>query len=55
MADRNQALLDEWVRSGIVTLPTEPKGPLPEPPLRMPDGTAKALLDADRDETRFPI
>lgn len=42
--------LEAWVRAGDVTLPTRPKGRLPDPPVHMPDGTARALLDEDREE-----
>jgi antitoxin (DNA-binding transcriptional repressor) of toxin-antitoxin stability system len=45
-------LLEAWARAGVVALPTRPKSPLPPPPARLPDGTAKRLLDADRSERR---
>jgi antitoxin (DNA-binding transcriptional repressor) of toxin-antitoxin stability system len=42
--------LEAWVRAGDVTLPTRPKGRLPDPPAHLPDGTARRLLDADRED-----
>lgn len=41
-------LLEEWVRRGLVTLPTRPKGKMPPSPLELPTGTALRVLDEDR-------
>ncbi|MFN7967351.1 MAG: hypothetical protein U0V87_16880 [Acidobacteriota bacterium] len=45
-------LLEGWVRSGAVTLPTRPRSPLPDSPVQLAEGTAQRLLDADRGEGR---
>lgn len=42
--------LEAWVRAGEVTLPTRPKGALPDAPVHMPDGTSRRLLDAIRED-----
>lgn len=41
-------ILEEWVRKGLVTLPTRPKMKMPASPLKLPDGTARRLLDEER-------
>jgi antitoxin (DNA-binding transcriptional repressor) of toxin-antitoxin stability system len=41
-------VLAEWVREGTVLPATRKKEPLPESPVRLPDGTALRLLDEDR-------
>jgi hypothetical protein len=41
-------LLEEWVRKGLVRLPTRPKTKMPPSPLRLPNGTATRLLDEER-------
>jgi len=43
-------IIAEWVASGILTLPSREKTPLPESPVRLPDGTALRVLDEDRKE-----
>ena len=43
-------IIAEWVRSGVVVPPSREKTPLPESPVRQPDGTALRLLDEDRKE-----
>ena len=43
-------LEDEWVRAGRLVAPRRPPGPVPESPVRMPAGTARRLLDAEREE-----
>lgn len=43
-------ILTGWVDSGVVRLPSRPKSPLPTSPVSLPDGTARVLLDEDRDE-----
>jgi len=42
--------LAEWAREGVIRLPSRAKEPLPVSPLRVPEGTAKRLLDAERGE-----
>jgi antitoxin (DNA-binding transcriptional repressor) of toxin-antitoxin stability system len=42
--------LAAWVEAGEVRLPTAPKAPLPESPVRLSDGTARRWLDALREE-----
>jgi len=42
--------LAEWIATGVVTLPTVDKAKLPPSPVRLPDGTARRLLDEDRGE-----
>jgi hypothetical protein len=44
-------VLAAWVEAGVVTLPSRPKEPLPDSPVRLPDGTLGRLLDQDRGET----
>lgn len=42
---------DQLVASGVITPPDESGDPLEEcPEIRLPPGTAAALIDADRDE-----
>jgi antitoxin (DNA-binding transcriptional repressor) of toxin-antitoxin stability system len=41
-------ILDGWVRSGIVSLPTRAREPLARTGMKLPDGTAARLLDPDR-------
>jgi hypothetical protein len=43
-------ILTAWVEAGVVTLPSRPKEPLPDSPVRLPEGTALRLLDEDRRE-----
>jgi antitoxin (DNA-binding transcriptional repressor) of toxin-antitoxin stability system len=49
---RPASVLDEWAAAGLVTLPSRPRSPLPRSPIRLPDGTARALLDELRGEDR---
>jgi hypothetical protein len=44
------AVLAEWTRAGIVTLPTRPPSSLPATGIALPDGTASSLLDQERAE-----
>ena len=44
--------LAAWIEQGTVSLPAAPKEPLPASPVRLPDGTAAAVLDDSRDERR---
>jgi len=43
-------VLADWVRRGVVVLPSAEKVPLPVSPVRLEDGTALRLLDEDREE-----
>lgn len=45
-------VLDQWAAAGLVTLPSRPRTPLPRSPIRMPDGTARTILDDLRNEDR---
>ena len=47
-ATKIDPVLAEWIEAGIVRMPTRPKEPLPETPVRLPEGTAKEILDQDR-------
>lgn len=48
---RHRTRFDDLVADGIVRLPAEPGDPLEHwPTLRLPRGTAAALIDADRGE-----
>lgn len=44
----NDLILSEWVAQKIVTQPIRAKESLPPSPVRLPEGTAVRLLDADR-------
>jgi len=49
---RRRTRFDELVADGIIRLPTEAGDPLEDwPAIRLPKGTAAALIDADRDES----
>jgi hypothetical protein len=39
-----------WIEAGVVTLPEREKQPLPDSPVRFPDGASRELLDHDRGE-----
>jgi antitoxin (DNA-binding transcriptional repressor) of toxin-antitoxin stability system len=43
-------LLAEWIAAGQLTPATGRKRKLPASPVRLPAGTARRILDADRDE-----
>ena len=43
-------ILRDWVDNGIVQVAERAKEPLPQPLVRLKDGTARRLLDADRGE-----
>lgn len=45
-------VLATWIEAGVVTLPSRPKEPLPNSPVRLPDGTSRRLLDQDRGEAQ---
>ena len=45
-------IVGEWIREGAVVPPSAKKAPLPVSPVRLKDGTARRLLNQDRDETR---
>ncbi len=42
-------VLDAWAREGVVSLPSRPKEPVPDSPVRLPEGTARRLLEDDRE------
>jgi antitoxin (DNA-binding transcriptional repressor) of toxin-antitoxin stability system len=42
----------EWIDAGLLTPPSRPRAPLPRSPVSAPSGTARAILDALRDEAR---
>jgi antitoxin (DNA-binding transcriptional repressor) of toxin-antitoxin stability system len=44
-------VLARWIREGLVTMPTRPKSKLPVSPVTLPPGTAKRLIDEDREES----
>lgn len=44
-------VLAGWIREGVLAPPSRPKMPLPESPVRLPEGSAGNLLDQDRGET----
>ena len=47
---RRRTRFDELVADGTIRLPVESGDPLEDwPPIRLPKGTAAALIDADRD------
>jgi antitoxin (DNA-binding transcriptional repressor) of toxin-antitoxin stability system len=48
----HHSALAEWVDAGLVAPPTRAKLPLPVSPVSLPSGTAGAIVDALRDETR---
>jgi len=43
-------VLAEWIRGGALVPPSRPKEPLPESPVRLPEGSATGLLDQERGE-----
>lgn len=43
-------LLAEWIAAGELRPATTRKKKLPASPVKLPEGTARKLLDADRDE-----
>ena len=43
-------LLAEWIAAGELRPATTRKKTLPASPVKLPEGTARRLLDADRDE-----
>ena len=43
-------VLAGWIREGTLVPPARPKRPLPESPVRLPEGSAMALLEQDRGE-----
>jgi len=52
MADERHPRAAEWIDSGRLAAPSRAKAPLPRSPVSLPAGTAQAILDALRDETR---
>ena len=46
------SVLDQWAAAGLITLPSAPRSPLPRSPIRLPEGTARAILDDLRREDR---
>ena len=42
--------LGDWVNAGRITPPRAPRAPLPTSPIRLPDGTARRLIDELRAE-----
>lgn len=51
-AEGGDVILAEWIAEGQVVEPTHPKTPLPVSPIKAPAGTAKRLLQADREDGR---
>jgi antitoxin (DNA-binding transcriptional repressor) of toxin-antitoxin stability system len=51
-ADERHPRAAEWLDSGLLIAPSRPKLPLPRSPVTLPAGTARAIVDALRDETR---
>ena len=49
---KNVPLVAEWIRQGIVIPPHGKKVPLPVPPIKIADGTARRLLRRSRDDSR---
>jgi len=50
IAQETHPLLAEWIAAGELRPATTRKKKLPVSPVKLPAGTAKRLLDADRDE-----
>jgi len=50
IAGITNALLAEWIAAGQLRPATTRKKKMPASPVRLPAGTAKRILDADRDE-----
>ena len=50
IAQAPHPLLAEWIAAGELRPATTRKKKLPASPVKLPAGTAKRLLDADRDE-----
>jgi antitoxin (DNA-binding transcriptional repressor) of toxin-antitoxin stability system len=50
IAEGLHPLLAEWIAAGQLKPATTRKRKLPVSPVRLPAGTAKRILDADRDE-----
>lgn len=46
----NASVMDDWVRDGRIIPPRALREPLPASPVRLPDGTAKRLIDESRAE-----
>jgi hypothetical protein len=46
------SVLGQWAVDGLVVLPSRPRAPLPRSPVRLPDGTSRAILDDLRSEDR---
>jgi len=46
------SVLGQWAADGLVVLPSRPRAPLPRSPVRLPDGTSRAILDDLRSEDR---
>ena len=46
------SVLDRWAAAGLVTLPSRSRAPLPRSPIRLSDGTSRAILDDLRSEDR---
>ena len=45
-------IVAEWLREGLVTLPSRKKTPLPPSPVHLDNGIAQRLLDEDRGAER---
>jgi antitoxin (DNA-binding transcriptional repressor) of toxin-antitoxin stability system len=50
IAGSSNPLLAEWIAAGQLRPALRPKKRLPASPVRLPAGTARRILDADRDE-----
>ncbi len=47
-AEKGNAVLASWARSGVVTPPKRPKAPVPKSTVRLGKGTAARLINEDR-------
>jgi antitoxin (DNA-binding transcriptional repressor) of toxin-antitoxin stability system len=50
--DPRDPRLAEWIEAGVLSPPTVRKSKLPPSPVRLAEGTAARLLDADRGKDR---
>ena len=48
--DGTSALLQEWLEQGVLRPPTRSRQNPPDSGLKMPEGTASTLLDAEREK-----
>lgn len=52
LADERPPRAAEWIDAGLLIPPTRAKAPLPVSPVALASGTARAIIDALRDEAR---